>query len=74
MSGDYSKRKIESERIASKYLCSFTNFYNNIRKHDMSDAMLMIIYYYSVKNKELFKNSQKKVVLDFEQFRITSSS
>jgi hypothetical protein len=74
MSGDYSKRKFESERIASKYLCSFTNFYNNIRKHDMSDAMLMIIYYYSVKNKELFKNSQKKVVLDFEQFRITSSS
>ena len=68
MSRDYSKRKMESEKIASKYLCSFSNFYNNIRKHDISDAMLMLIYYYSTKNKELFKNS-KKVVLDFEQFR-----
>jgi hypothetical protein len=69
MSRDYSKRKMESEKIASKYLCSFSNFYNNIRKHDIADAMLMLIYYYSTKNKELFKNSRKKVVLDFEQFR-----
>ena len=69
MSRDYSKRKMESEKIASKYLCSFSNFYNNIRKHDISDAMLMLIYYYSTKNRELFKNSRKKVVLDFEQFR-----
>ena len=69
MSRDYSKRKMESEKIASKYLCSFSNFYNNIRKHDISDAMLMLIYYYSTKNKELFNNSRKKVVLDFEQFR-----
>ena len=69
MSRDYSKRKVESEKIASKYLCSFSNFYNNIRKHDISDAMLMLIYYYSTKNKELFKNSRKVVVLDFEQFR-----
>jgi hypothetical protein len=69
MSRDYSKRKMESEKIASKYLCSFSNFYNNIRKHDISDAMLMLIYYYSTKNRELFKNSIKVVVLDFEQFR-----
>jgi len=69
MSRDYSKRKMESEKIASKYLCSFSNFYNNIRKHDIADAMLMLIYYYSTKNKELFNNSRKKVVLDFEQFR-----
>jgi len=67
MSKDYSKRKQESEKIAGKYLLTFNKFYNNTRKHDISDAMLMIMYYYSLKHNEHVK--QKNVVLDFEQFR-----
>ena len=68
MSKDYNKRKVESEKIATKYLCSFKNFYDNIRKHDISDAMLMIIYYYWLKNKELVKKNNVSSI-DFEQFR-----
>jgi len=68
MSKDYSTRKLQSEKIATRYLCSFHEFNNNSRKHDMSDAMLMIMYYYSQQ-----KNNIKKPVpqiLDFEQFRM----
>jgi hypothetical protein len=72
MSKDYSKRKLESEKIATKYLCSFNKYYNNTRKHDIADAMLMIIYYYSIKSNEFSRNRNiKKVILDFEQFRFS---
>jgi len=68
LSKDYDIRKIESENIAKKYLSDFTNFNNNIRKHDISDAMLMIIYYYKL-NMVNFKIDFE--IYDFEQFRYT---
>jgi hypothetical protein len=46
-SKDYSIRKTESENISNIYLSEFYNYSDNERKHDMSDAMLMIIYYYN---------------------------
>ena len=64
LSKDYLIRKIESENIAKKYLSEFLNFNNNIRKHDISDAMLMIIYYYKLNMVTLDFESY-----DFEQFR-----
>jgi len=42
--GDYDLRKTESETITQDYLRSFVNFTDNLRRHDISDAMLMIIY------------------------------
>ena len=66
LSKDYIVRKTESEDIAKKYLLNFSNFNNNTRKHDISDAMLMIIYYYKL-NK--IKNEIKNEIIDFEQFR-----
>ena len=45
MSKDYDTRKLESERIASEYLGHFDNFLFNQRKHDMADAVLMILHY-----------------------------
>jgi hypothetical protein len=71
MSKDYSIRKKESETISEYYLSRFKKFTNNIRKHDISDAMLMLIYFYSLKLQEINKNKQvKKVFIDFEKFRI----
>jgi hypothetical protein len=71
MSKEYSIRKKESETISEYYLSKFKKFTNNLRKHDISDAMLMLIYFYSIKLKEINKNkSNKKICLDFEQFRI----
>ena len=67
MSKDYSKRKEESEKIAEKHLNKFVKYNNNIRKHDISDAMLMLIWYHSIE----YSNKQVKPTsgVDFEQFR-----
>ena len=73
MSKDYSIRKKESETISEYYLSKFKKFTNNHRKHDISDAMLMLIYFYSLKLQEINKNKQnKQICVDFDQFRITN--
>jgi len=72
MSKEYDTRKVESELISQNYLNSFNKFNNNIRRHDISDAMLMLIYYYKIHSDKLFKNKIKNEILDFEQFRYTS--
>jgi hypothetical protein len=73
MSKDYLIRKKESETISEYYLSKFKKFTNNHRKHDISDAMLMLIYFYSLKLQEINKNKQnKKICVDFDQFRITN--
>jgi len=68
LSNDYDKRKIQSETIATSFLKNFSNFTENFRKHDISDAMLMILFYYKQKNEEL--PYEKNIVLDFDQFRL----
>ena len=70
MSKDYLTRKLQSEKIATRYLCSFHEFNNNSRKHDMSDAMLMIMYYYSQKKNTILIKKPVTQIIDFEQFRI----
>ena len=65
---DYSMRKIESEKIASSFLNNFKQFSDNLRKHDISDSMLMLIYYHSLKSEENFKKN-KNTIINFEFFR-----
>ena len=78
MSKNYTTRKKQSELIAMKYLYHFSNFINKLRKHDISDAMLLILYYYetvlkkknSLKNNNIIiNNPQNKHIDDLEQFR-----
>ena len=67
---DYELRKIESQIIANEYLNTFVNFQNNERKHDISDAMLMILFYFhSLKNVKKIKKINDIICNDFEQFR-----
>ena len=68
MSKDYTIRKEESERIASEYLSCFVDFSDNFRKHDIADAMLMIIY--NNKNPNKIKKYTNPIDF-FEQFRFT---
>ena len=70
MSKDYTIRKQQSDKIAMDYLNDQDNFLNNIRKHDMSDAMLMILYYYKTSVDKLLV-SRKNVItdLDFGKFK-----
>jgi len=39
---DYDQRKVKSMEIASEYIGEEISFKSNVRKHDMSDAMLSI--------------------------------
>jgi len=71
---NYELRKQKSEILAEDYLKYLDTFINNTRKHDISDAMLMIVYYYKLKMeniinyKHFIQNSS-----DFEQFRFVIS-
>ena len=70
LSSCYETRKVETEGISKDYLENFETFNNNIRKHDIADALCMILFYYK---KELDKIINSTVYIkethDFEQFR-----
>lgn len=70
---DYELRKIESVNLTMQYLSQFLTFQSNERKHDISDAMLMILYYKLTKKVKVPLVSPIKKELnfnmDFEQFR-----
>ena len=80
--GEYEIRKNESNAIAIEYLEKFVSYQNNERRHDISDAMLMVLYYFKnncfkkiieVKlpfcKAKLPFNSTKFDITDLEQFR-----
>ena len=70
LSSEYSQRKIVSESIASEFLTEFGNFNLNSRKHDISDAMLMVIYYFKTEIENLINITKFETDFpDFEQFR-----
>jgi hypothetical protein len=70
LSGEYSVRKTESEKIAKDYLVDFTSFRSNIRKHDISDSLLMILYYYKTQmDLHIESTKYSRDLVDFEQFR-----
>jgi hypothetical protein len=72
---EYDIRKEKSKNIAEEYLSSFGKFTNNIRKHDIADAMLMILFYYKTKMETVIdetKNTHE--ILDFEQFRFKNNN
>jgi len=70
LSKDYFIRKEDSEYISQDFLKLFKQFNNNIRKHDITDSLLMLLYYHKVKSCEFFKNLVKDSLIDFEKFRI----
>jgi hypothetical protein len=70
LSMDYSTRKIESEKIAQPFLYNFDNFNNNTRKHDISDSLLMLLYFHKVKSNEYYDSIRESKLIQFEQFRL----
>lgn len=71
MSKNYYIRKLQSEKIALEYLTEQYNFVNNIRKHDIADALLIFIYYYisSTTNNNQVNNTINNKIIDLEKFR-----
>lgn len=69
---DYDLRKNESETIAVSYLETFNTYQTNERKHDISDAMLMVLYYFEkMKKVVITKPIEPRLTnfMDFEKFR-----
>ena len=70
LSSNYDERKIESVKLSLDYLENFENFNKQIRRHDISDAMLMLIYYYKISLDTLIKNNNEVIICDeFEKFK-----
>ena len=66
--GNYDLRKIESLNLSFEFLNDFKTYQIHERKHDMSDAMLILIHYF--KNQIKPKIIKKKdFLIDFEEFR-----
>jgi len=66
----YDQRKEESEKIAETFLSNFSKFTTNIRKHDISDALLMTVFYYKTRMGTLIENNEfVGEIHDFDKFR-----
>lgn len=63
----YELRKKATERITQKYFENFSSYENQVRKHDMADAMCLILYY-THKDKERYRLQNIKKVDSFNQF------
>ena len=69
-SNDYLVRKTQSEDIANEYLSNFFNYRVNERKHDISDALIMTIYYHKIHMDKLIRNTCYTNLVDtFDQFK-----
>jgi len=68
--GDYDLRKIESVDFANSFLNEFYNFEINERKHDISDAMLTIMYHFDTL--KLKTKCKQKQLPFFEKFKHTT--
>ena len=65
----YDRRKVEIEKMATPHLEIFDNFSNQVRKHDMADALCLIIYYIDDdKKKHLLKKNKKDSKNNFQEF------
>ena len=71
---DYENRKIRTEEIAGDYFPpDQTTYWNQVRKHDMADAMCMILYFtYRDRENYRLRNVPRSSSSDaFEKFRLT---
>ena len=67
---EYEHRKEQTVKIASPYLESFENYSNMERKHDIADAVCMILFHvYPMKEKERLKNIDRSLSLDSYRFK-----
>ena len=65
---DYERRKVKTIEIAEKFLESFEKYQSLSRKHDISDAMCMILFDNHYK-KEKYRLSKVDRTLPFEKFK-----
>ena len=64
---DYEKRKERTIEFAESFLENFENYQELSRKHDIADAVCMIIFRFA-KDKEKFRLSQVDRSLPFDRF------
>ena len=81
---DYDERKVKSMEIASKFIGHMKSFKTNVRKHDMADAMLSILWLVGGKRQDYLDEKRRReayerrkllkldCIEDLEQFRMPS--
>lgn len=70
---DYENRKLRTEEIAGDYFTpDLKTYWNQVRKHDMADAMCMILYF-THRDREQYRlrNVPRSSDDTFEKFRLT---
>ena len=67
---DYETRKQKTEEIAGPYLESHESYTNQVRKHDMADAMCLILYFIADDKRKHELKKRKRYVENFEVFRL----
>lgn len=66
---EYERRKVEIEKLATPYLDTFQSFTGQVRKHDMADALCLILFYVADdKKRYLLKKNKKVSINSFQEF------
>ena len=69
---DYEGRKVKTEEIASEWLKGIYGYDKEVRKHDMADAMCMILFWAQPKRREIERKKRQEELrqdLDLERFK-----
>lgn len=66
---EYEVRKEKTEELAGPYLNHLDSYTSQQRKHDMADALCLVLYWNS-DSKRKYDLQQIKACIDFEKFRM----
>lgn len=66
---DYEVRKQKTEEISNEYLNHLESYTNQVRKHDMADAMCLVLYFIAADKKNYELKKRKRIVSSFDEFR-----
>jgi len=69
---DYEGRKVKTEQIAKKWLGGKVDYDKEVRKHDMADAMCMIMFWAQPKRDEIDRKKRQQELrqdLNLDRFK-----
>jgi hypothetical protein len=69
LNNNYDFRKKQTEEIAKLYLSDIFQYNDNERKHDIADAMVMILYFYKTYLDNIIRTTDFcSKIIDFDKF------
>lgn len=74
---DYDQRKVKTEEISDPWLREIDGYNTQERKHDMADAMCMVLYWCEPKRADILRRrrqDQLRKDLNFDRFRFNKNT